>query len=144
MKKLNRRYREHDICSLIGTRTIISAINAYVVESLNHLNKIKSECAKTTDFTPEELFMPTILICDASTDVVQHKINLLKSSLDRYLFADEDFAQSAIKHDKITKTKRLQPKQRFRQYDIKNEHFPQKMELQQNPMEVDFGDGLPY
>lgn len=143
MKKLNKRYKDHDICSVIGTRTIISYLNSYVKESTNHLKEIQTECARK-EFSPENLYLPIILICDASTDVVQHKLDLLKSSLDRYLFADEDFKQSAIKHDKITKIKRVQPQQKFRKYDVKYEHFPQKLEIQPNNMEVDFGDGLSY
>lgn len=143
MKKLNKRYKEHDICSVVGTRTIISYLDNYITESIEHLKEIQIECA-SENFSTENLYLPIILICDASTDVVQHKLDLLKSSLDRYLFADEDFKQSSIKHDKITKTKRLQPPQKFRKYDIKSEHFPQKLEIQQNNMEVDFGDGSSY
>lgn len=143
MKKINKRYKDHDICSVVGTRTIISYINKYVNESLDHLQEIQTECNKK-DFTPENLYLPIILICDASTDIVQHKLDLLKSSLDRYLFADEDFKASSIKHDKIIKIKRLAPQQKFRQYDVKSEHFPQKLELQPSSMEVDFGDGASY
>lgn len=145
MKKLNRRYVDHDICSIIGTKTIGACINDYVFETSERLKEIYSECEKKEDFTPENLYLPIILICDASTDVVQHKLDLLKSSIDRYLFADEDFKQSSIKHDKITKTMRLHPKQKFRIYNVKSEHFPQKLELQPtNPMEADNGDGLSY
>lgn len=143
MKKVNKRYKDHDICSVVGTRTIISYINKYINESLDHLQEIQEECNKK-DFTPENLYLPIILICDASTDIVQHKLDLLKSSLDRYLFADEDFKASSIKHDKIIKIKRLAPQQKFRKYDVKSEHFPQKLELQPNNMEVDFGDGASY
>jgi len=143
MKKLNKRYKEHDICSVVGTRTIISYLDNYITESINNVKEIQKECANE-NFNPENLYLPIILICDASTDVVQHKLDLLKSSLDRYLFADEDFKQSSIKHDKITKTKRLQPLEKFRKYDIKSEHFPQKLEIQPNNMEVDFGDGSSY
>jgi len=143
MKKLNKRYKEHDICSVVGTRTIISYLDNYITESIDHLKEIQTECA-SENFNPENLYLPIILICDASTDVVQHKLDLLKSSLDRYLFADEDFKQSSIKHDKITKTKRLQPAQRFRKYDVKSEHFPQKLDIQPAAMEVDFGDGASY
>jgi hypothetical protein len=142
MKKLNKRYKEHDVCSVVGTRTIISYLDNYITESIDHLKEIQTECA-SKNFNPENLYLPIILICDASTDIVQHKLDLLKSSLDRYLFADEDFKQSSIKHDKITKTKRLQPPQKFRKYDVKSEHFPQKLEIQPN-MEVDFGDGSSY
>ena len=143
MKKLNKRYKEHDICSVVGTRTIISYLDKYITESIDHLKEIQTECA-CENFNPENLYLPIILICDASTDVVQHKLDLLKSSLDRYLFADEDFKSSSIKHDKITKTKRLQPTQRFRKYDVKSEHFPQKLDIQPAAMEVDFGDGASY
>jgi hypothetical protein len=118
-------------------------MNNYVNESLDHLKTIQTECERK-DFSPENLYLPIIMICDSSTDIVQHKLDLLKSSLDRYLFADEDFKSSSIKHDKITKTKRLQPYQKFRKYDVKSEHFPQKLEIQPNAMEVDFGDGLSY
>jgi hypothetical protein len=145
MKKPNRRYKDHDICSLIGTRTIIAYLDNYVTESIEHLKEIQIECAQKDNFDPENLYLPIILICDASTDVIQHKLDLLKSSLDRYLFADEDFKLSSIKHDKITKIKRLQPHQKFRKYDIKSEHFPQKLELSQPAnMEMDFGDDIQY
>jgi hypothetical protein len=143
MKKLNKRYKEHDICSVVGTRTIISYLDNYITESIDHLKEIQDECA-SKNFNPENLYLPIILICDASTDVVQHKLDLLKSSLDRYLFADEDFKSSSIRHDKITKTKRLQPPQKFRKYDVKSEHFPQKLDIQPTSMEVDFGDGSSY
>lgn len=143
MKKLNKRYKEHDVCSVVGTRTIISYLDKYITESIEHLKEIQTECT-SENFSPENLYLPIILICDASTDIVQHKLDLLKSSLNRYLFADEDFKQSSIKHDKITKTKRLQPPQKFRKYDVKSEHFPQKLEIQSNNMEVDFGDGSSY
>jgi hypothetical protein len=146
MKKINKRYKDHDICSLVGTHTIISYLNTYVSESIDHLKEIQTECNKTKDFTPENLYLPVIFICDASTDIIQHKLNLLKSSLDRYLFADEDFKPSSIKHDKITKIKRLQPHHKFRKYDVKFERFPQKLEIepQINMGEVDCGDGLSY
>jgi len=143
MKKINKRYKDHDICSVMGTRTIISYLNNYVNESLDHLKEIQEECARK-EFSPENLYLPIIMICDSSTDVVQHKLDLLKSSLDRYLFADEDFKSSSVKHDKITRTKRLQPPHKFRSYDVKSEHFPQKLEVQPNNMEVDFGDGQSY
>lgn len=143
MKKLNKRYMDHDICSIIGTRTIGSCLNSYIFESSEHLKEIYDECSKD-NFSPENLYLPIILICDASTDVVQHKLDLLKSSLDRYLFADEDFNPGSIKHDKITKTKRLQPHQKFRKYNVKSDHFPQKLDIQPNSMEVDFGDSLSY
>lgn len=143
MKKINKRYKDHDICSVVGTRTIISYLNKYVNESLDHLQDIQTEC-NNKDFSPENLYLPIILICDASTDIVQHKLDLLKSSLDRYLFADEDFKASSIKHDKIIKIKRLAPHQKFRQYDVKSEHFPQKLDLQPSSMEMDFGDGTSY
>ena len=142
MKKLNKRYMDHDICSAIGTRTIISCITQYIFESNKHLQEIENECANK-EFNPENLYLPIILLCDSSTDIVQHKLDLLKSSLDRYLFADEDFNISSINHDKIVKTKRLQPRQKFREY-TKNEHFPQKLEMQPNLMEVDFEDGSQY
>lgn len=146
MKKLNRRYRDHDICSLIGTHTIISQLNNYVSESINHLKDLQIECNKQEDFNPENLYLPIIFICDASSDIVQHKLDLLKSSLDRYLFADEDFKSSSIKHDKITKIKRLQPAHRFRKCDVKTTNFPQKLDLQlsSTDVEVDFGDDLQY
>jgi len=143
MKKINKRYKDHDICSVVGTRTIISYLNKYVNESLDHLQEIQSEC-ENKEFAPENLYLPIILICDSSTDIVQHKLDLLKSSLDRYLFADDDFKASSIKHDKIVRTKRLQPQQKFRKYDVKSEHFPQKLDLQPSAMEVDFGDGASY
>ena len=139
MKKLNNRYKDHDICSIIGTRTIISHLNEYVTESIDHLREIQHEC-DSKDFNPENLYLPVILICDASTDVIQHKLDLLKSSLDRYLFADEDFKASSIKHDKFTKTKRSQPKHKFRQYNVKFENFPKKLEFQQPIMEMNFDE----
>jgi hypothetical protein len=143
MKRVNKRYKNHDICSLIGTRTTISYLNNYVKESVENLKIIQTECSNK-NFNPENLYIPIILICDASTDIVQHKLDLLKSSLDRYLFADDDFKQSSIKHDKIIKTKRLQPHQKFRKYDVKSEHFPQKLEIQPQNMEALFDDGMPY
>lgn len=145
MKKLNKRYKDHDICSIIGTRTIISQLNSYVSESIGHLKEIQTECARKEDFNPENLYLPVILICDASSDIAQHKLDLLKSSLDRYLFADEDFKQSSIKHDKITKTKRLQPSKRFRVCDVNTTKFPKKLDMQPtDSMEVDFGEDLQY
>jgi hypothetical protein len=145
MKRLNKRYVDHDICSIVGTKTIGACINDYVFEASERLKEIYAECEKKEDFSPENLYLPIILICDASTDVVQHKLDLLKSSIDRYLFADEDFKQSSIKHDKLTKTIRLQPTKKFRVYNVKSEHFPQKFNLQPtNSMEVDVGDGLSY
>lgn len=144
MKKINKRYKDHDICSLVGTRTTISHISNYVNESITHLKEIQTEC-DNKNFTPENLYLPVILICDASTDIVQHKLNLLKSSLDRYLFADEDFKKSSVKHDKIVKIKRLQPLNKFRKYDLKTERFPQKLEIHPQDTEIDYGgDGLTY
>jgi hypothetical protein len=143
MKKLNKRYKDHDICSIIGTRTIISQINSYVSESIIHLKTIQDECSKE-EFNPEDLYLPVILICDASSDLAQHKLDLLKSSLDRYLFADEDFKQSSVKHDKITKIKRLPPNRKFRNCDAKNTLFPKKLDIKPMDMEVDFGDDLQY
>jgi len=146
MRKTNKRYKDHDICSLIGTRTIISYIDNYVTESIKHLNEIQIECARKDGFDPENLYLPIILICDSSADIVQHKLDLLKSSLDRYLFADDDFKLSSVKHDKITKIKRLQPHQKFRKYDVKSERFPQKLEIPPptSNMEMDFGDDIQY
>lgn len=141
MKKPTSRYKDHDICSIIGTRTIISYLNDYIDESIDQLRKIQTEC-DSKDFAPENLYLPVIIICDASTDIVQHKLNLLKSSLDRYLFADEDFRPGSIKHAKITKIKRLSPRNKFRIYDTKSEHFPQKLEMKPTEMEIDYGDGL--
>jgi hypothetical protein len=141
MKKLNKRYKDHDICSLIGTHTIISCIDNYINESIDHLKEIQLEC-NNPNFSPENLYLPVILICDSSTDIIQHKLNLLKSSLDRYLFADEDFKAGSIQHDKIVKIKRSQPKIKFRQYNAKTEQFPQKLELQPQPMEMmNYEDG---
>jgi hypothetical protein len=142
MKNINKRYRDHDICSIIGTRTIISQLNCYVSESISHLKELQSECDKE-DYNPENLYLPIILICDASTDIVQHKLDLLKSSLDRYLFADEDFKASSIKHDKITRIKRVQPTHRFKKCDVRTANFPQKLDIQPNNMEVDFGSDDP-
>jgi hypothetical protein len=145
MKKLNKRYKDHDICSIIGTRTIISQLNNYVSESISHLKEIQNECNQKENFNPENLYLPVILICDASSDIAQHKLDLLKSSLDRYLFADEDFKQSSIKHDKITKTKRLQPIKKFKKCDVNTTNFPKKLDIQSiNNMEVDLGDDLQY
>lgn len=142
MKKLNKRYMDHDICSIIGAQTIGSCLNNYILESSENLKVIYDECSKDT-VIPENLYLPIILICDASTDVVQHKLDLLKSSLDRYLFADEDFNLSSVKHDKITKTKRLQPHHKFRKYNVKSDHFPQKLDIKPNDMmEVDYGETL--
>ena len=44
MKKINKRYKDHDICSLVGARTIISQLNNYVTETINHLKTIQTEC----------------------------------------------------------------------------------------------------
>jgi hypothetical protein len=142
MKKINKRYKDHDICSLVGARTIISQLNNYVTETINHLKTIQTEC-ENENFNPENLYLPIIFICDSSVDIVQHKLDLLKSSLDRYLFADEDFTAGSINHDKLTKIKRLQPYQKFRKLDARSNQFPQKLDIQPN-MEVDYGGDLQY
>lgn len=141
MKKPNKRYKDHDICSMMGTKTMISYLESYINESLTHLKTIQEECNKP-DFNPENLYIPVIMICDASSDIVQHKLNLLKSSLDRYLCADEDFKSGSIKHAKLTKIKRIHPNFKFRKYDLKSENFPQKIDMQsQMKTEVDdYGD----
>jgi hypothetical protein len=143
MKKLNRRYKDHDICSIVGVRTIVSQINSYVIETNNRLKEIQTECEHEDNFNPENLYMPIIFICDSSVDIIQHKLDLLKSSLDRYLFADEDFKPSSVKHDKLIKIKRLQPHHKFRRNDVKANQFPQKLEMQPN-MEVGDGSDLQY
>ena len=140
MRKSNKRYKDHDICSLIGTKTMLSYLDTYINDTLNNLKTIQSECDKD-DFNPENLYIPVIMICDESTDFIQHKMNLLKSSLDRYLFADEDFKQGSVRHAKITKIKRMHPNFKFRKYDVKTENFPQKFELPKLNMEMDdYGD----
>lgn len=143
MKKINKRYKNHDICSLIGTKTTISYLNSYIEESLTHLKSIVNEC-NNENFNPENLYIPVIMICDASTDMIQHKMTLLRSSLDRYLFADEDFTTSSINHAKLTKIKRSHPHIKFRTYDLKSENFPQKLDIPQQGMDMRQYDDDPY
>jgi hypothetical protein len=113
MKIVNKRYQDHDICSIVGTRTIILSIDNYIKDTIDRLNEIQSECSRP-DYNPDILLIPTIQICDSSSEVLHHRLDLLKSSLDRYLFADDDFKTSSIKHDKMLKIKRLQPHRRFK------------------------------
>lgn len=111
--KNNKRYINHEICSTIGTKTILSSIDNYINETLSDVNDIQIECNKSQDFNHDVLLIPSIHICDNSMDLLHHKIDVLKASLNRYLFADEDFKSNIIRHDKLLSLVKTTPNKKY-------------------------------
>lgn len=134
----SENYIDNNIaCSIMGSEMIISLLDKYTSFIFKDTSIIREECLKQKENRNliENIVIPSIRICDTSTDMMFHKMEMLKSSLDRFLFSEED-----LNYKLRTIPRKSLPKNRKR--ILKNiRHFrdipqPSTLPLQNNTPEI--------
>jgi hypothetical protein len=140
MNEETEKYIDNNIaCSIMGTEMIISLLEKYTSFIFKDTSIIREECLKAKENRNiiDNIVLPSIRICDTSTDMMFHKMEMLKSSLDRFLFSEEDL------YYKLRTTRyKMRNKVKNRKRILNNmKHFrdipqPSSLNLQTNSPEV--------